>query len=64
MQIPDVRAEMVVCNAAPAVLLYAAEKLEGVFTIEIVDGKISNFYAMRNPEKLATVTTARKISRG
>ena len=64
MQIPDVRAEMVVCNAAPAVLLYAADRLEGVFTIEIVDGKISNFYAMRNPDKLATVTTARKISRG
>jgi RNA polymerase sigma-70 factor (ECF subfamily) len=62
-QLPDVRAEMVVCNAAPAVLLYSADRLEGVFTIEIVDGKISNFYAMRNPEKLATVTTARKISR-
>ena len=64
MQIPDVRAEMVVCNASPAVLLYAADQLEGVFTIEIVDGKITNFYAMRNPDKLATVTTARKISRG
>jgi RNA polymerase sigma-70 factor (ECF subfamily) len=64
MQIPDVRAEMVVCNGSPAVLLYAADQLEGVFTIEIVDGKISNFYAMRNPDKLATVTTARKISRG
>jgi RNA polymerase sigma-70 factor, ECF subfamily len=62
-RLPDVRAEMVVCNAAPAVLLYSADRLEGVFTIEIVDGKISNFYAMRNPEKLATVTTARKISR-
>ncbi|MDT5227786.1 MAG: polymerase sigma-70 factor, subfamily, partial [Mycobacterium sp.] len=62
-QLPDVRAEMVVCNAAPAALLYSADRLEGVFTIEIVDGKISNFYAMRNPEKLATVTTARKISR-
>jgi RNA polymerase sigma-70 factor (ECF subfamily) len=61
---PDVRAEMVVCNAAPAVLLYSGEKLEGVFTVEIVDGKISNFYAMRNPDKLVTVTTARKISRG
>jgi RNA polymerase sigma-70 factor (ECF subfamily) len=64
MQISDVRAEMVVCNASPAVLLYAADQLEGVFTIEIVDGKITNFYAMRNPDKLATVTTARKISRG
>ncbi len=44
-----------------------AEKLEAVVTVEIVeivDGKISNFYAMRNPDKLAAVTTAHKISRG
>jgi RNA polymerase sigma-70 factor (ECF subfamily) len=34
-----------------------------VFTVEIVDGKISNFYAMRNPDKLAAVATARTISR-
>jgi RNA polymerase sigma-70 factor, ECF subfamily len=64
LQLPDVRVEMVVCNSAPAVLLYARDELEGVFTVEIVDGKITNFYAMRNPDKLAAVTTARKISRG
>ena len=28
-----------------------------------IDGKISNFYAMRNPEKLAAVTVPRQISR-
>ncbi len=48
----------------PAVLLYAADQLEGVFTVEIIDGRITNFYAMRNPDKLATVRTARRISRG
>lgn len=64
MQIPDVRVQMVVCNAAPAVLLYRADHLEGVFTIEIVDGKITNFYAMRNPDKLAAMASAREISRG
>ena len=53
-----------ICNSAPAVLLYAGDRLEGVFTVEIVDGKITNFYAMRNPDKLAAVTTAREISRG
>ncbi|GBE64669.1 putative sigma factor [Mycobacterium sp. MFM001] len=63
MQIPDVRVEMVVCNAAPAVLLYRADRLEGVFTIEIVDGKIANFYAMRNPDKLVALATAREIRR-
>jgi RNA polymerase sigma-70 factor, ECF subfamily len=64
MQFPDVRVEMVICNAAPAMLLYQGDRLEGVFTVEIVDGKISNFYAMRNPDKLAAVSTARTISRG
>jgi RNA polymerase sigma-70 factor (ECF subfamily) len=64
MQLPDVRVETVICNAAPAVLIYQADRLEGVFTVEIVDGKISNFYAMRNPDKLAAVATARTISRG
>lgn len=64
MQIPDVRAEMVVCNAAPAVVLYRGDQLEGVFTVEIIDGKITNFYAMRNPDKLTMLTTPHEISRG
>ena len=34
-----------------------------VITIEITDGTITNFYAMRNPEKLAAVTVRREISR-
>lgn len=63
MQIPDVRVETVVCNAAPAVLLYRGDHLEGVFTVEIVHGKITNFYAMRNPDKLAALATAREIRR-
>jgi len=63
MQLPDVRVETVICNAAPAVLFYQGDRLEGVFTVEVVDGKISNFYAMRNPDKLVAVATARTISR-
>jgi RNA polymerase sigma-70 factor, ECF subfamily len=63
VQLPDVRVEAVVCNAAPALLFYQGDRLEGVFTVEIVDGKISNFYAMRNPDKLVAVATARTISR-
>ena len=39
------------------------DKLEGVVSVEIVDGKITNFYAMRNPEKLAGVTVSRAIGR-
>jgi RNA polymerase sigma-70 factor (ECF subfamily) len=64
MQLPDARVELVTCNAAPAIAIYVADYLEGVFTVEIVDGKITNFYAMRNPDKLVTAATVRKISRG
>ena len=58
------RVEMATCNSAPAVLFYLGEQLEGVITLEIVDDKITNFYVMRNPDKLAALATARDISRG
>lgn len=56
--------ELVNCNNAPAVLLYLRGNLEGVITVEIVGDKITNFYVMRNPDKLAALATARDISRG
>ena len=52
------------CNSAPAVLFYLDGHLEGVITVEIADDKITNFYVMRNPDKLAALATARDISRG
>ena len=58
------RVDLVTCNSAPAVLLYLGDLLEGVITVEIVDGKITNFYVMRNPQKLAALATARDITRG
>jgi RNA polymerase sigma-70 factor (ECF subfamily) len=61
---PELRVEMVTCNSAPAVLLYLGAQLEGVITLEIIEDKITNFYAMRNPDKLAALATARDISRG
>lgn len=57
------RVEPAIYNSAPALVLYLADNLEGVISIEVVDGKITNFYAMRNPEKLATVTVPRRIGR-
>jgi RNA polymerase sigma-70 factor, ECF subfamily len=60
---PELRVEMVTCNSAPAVLLYLGEQLEGVITLEIDEDKITNFYVMRNPDKLAALATARDISR-
>jgi RNA polymerase sigma-70 factor, ECF subfamily len=62
-KLPDVRMEMVTCNSAPAIVVYSGDHLEGVFTIELVDGKITHFYAMRNPDKLAAIAVRRAISR-
>jgi RNA polymerase sigma-70 factor, ECF subfamily len=60
---PDLHVDLVTCNSAPAVLLYLGEQLEGVITLEITDDKITNFYVMRNPEKLTTLAVTREISR-
>ncbi|WNG80979.1 RNA polymerase sigma-70 factor [Mycobacterium sp. ITM-2016-00316] len=57
------RVELATYNNAPALKLYLGDSFEGVITIEITEGRISHFYAMRNPEKLTTATIPRAISR-
>ena len=57
------RIEPAFYNGAPALVLYLRDNLEGIISVELTDGKISHFYAMRNPEKLGGVTIAREISR-
>lgn len=60
----DIRFEMAVYNSAPAMVVYSdGDHLEGVFVFEIIDGQITNLYAMRNPDKLAGITIPRTISR-
>lgn len=60
---PDLRIELVNCNNTPAMAVYGGDHLEGVYLIEVVDDTITNFYAFRNPDKLATVAIPRRISR-
>jgi RNA polymerase sigma-70 factor (ECF subfamily) len=57
------RVEPAFYNGAPALVLYLGDNLEGVISVELTDGKISHFYAMRNPEKLGGVKVARELSR-
>jgi RNA polymerase sigma-70 factor (ECF subfamily) len=57
------RVEPAMYNNAPALKLYLGDSFEGVITVEITDGRISHFYAMRNPDKLAGVDIPREISR-
>jgi ketosteroid isomerase-like protein len=60
---PGVWFNTVNCNNAPAVVVHRGDVLEGVFLLEIVHDKITNFYAMRNPDKLAGFAVPRTISR-
>jgi RNA polymerase sigma-70 factor (ECF subfamily) len=62
-RIADFRMETVICNSSPALIFYSGDHLEAVFLIEIIDGKITNFYAVRNPDKLAAIAVPRTISR-
>ena len=57
------RVEPAFYNGSPALNLYLGDHLEGVISVELTDGKITHFYAMRNPEKLATVQVARELAR-
>lgn len=60
---PDMHVEMVNCNNTPALAAYRGDRLEGVFLIEVTDGEITNFYAIRNPDKLLALGAPRQISR-
>jgi len=57
------RIEPAFYNGAPALVLYLGDSMEGIISVELTDGKISHFYAMRNPEKLGGINVAREISR-
>jgi RNA polymerase sigma-70 factor (ECF subfamily) len=60
---PGNRLEVTTYNGAPAMIVFSDEQPDSVFTIEVAEGRITNFYVIRNPEKLASVTVARRISR-
>ncbi|NUR90922.1 MAG: RNA polymerase sigma factor SigJ [Nonomuraea sp.] len=60
---PDSRIEMVNCNNAPAMAAYDGDRLVGVCLLEVGDGKITNFYVIRNPDKLLALTAPRQITR-
>ncbi|MET9951151.1 RNA polymerase sigma factor SigJ [Streptomyces sp. NPDC006339] len=62
-RLPDLRIERANCNSTPALVVHGGDRVQGVFLIEIADHRITHFYAIRNPDKLVTVTVPRRISR-
>jgi RNA polymerase sigma-70 factor (ECF subfamily) len=62
-RVPGLTFERISCNGEPAVMIRSDAGMEGVFTVEVIDGKSTHFYAMRNPDKLTGVDVPRVISR-
>ncbi|MGX5187161.1 RNA polymerase sigma factor SigJ [Streptomyces avermitilis] len=62
-RLTDPRIKVVNCNNTPAMVIYSGDHPEGVFLVEITDGKITSIYAVRNPDKLVAVAVPRRISR-
>lgn len=60
---PEYRVEAAIYNSSPALIVYLDDRPDTVVTVELVDGVITNLYAVRNPEKLTGVTVRREISR-
>jgi RNA polymerase sigma-70 factor (ECF subfamily) len=50
--IADARVEHAMINGSPGLLLFSGDRLDSVFTIEVVDGRIATFRIVRNPLKL------------
>ncbi len=63
-RLPDIRYETASYNNTPAVVVYSGDELKGLFLVEVVDGRITTFYAMANPDKLTGVRVPRTIRRG
>jgi RNA polymerase sigma-70 factor (TIGR02957 family) len=59
---PNVDARWVVANGNVSVLLYADGELDSVGTVYAVDGKITEIYLVRNPDKLTGIGVPRVIS--
>ena len=59
----EYRMEPAIYNSSPAMIVYRDDQPDSVFTIEVIDGRITNFYAIRNPAKLGSATVRREISR-
>ncbi|MBO0813231.1 MAG: RNA polymerase sigma-70 factor [Microlunatus sp.] len=63
VEIPGVGLEIRNYNNTPGIVVHSADRLEGVFLLEVDAGVITNFYVVRNPEKLTAAVVPRTIGR-
>ncbi|MFC0647003.1 RNA polymerase sigma-70 factor [Cellulomonas phragmiteti] len=52
-----------VVNGAPGVVLRDGDRMEGVFSFAVQDGRVVGLYAVRNPDKLGSAEQERRVGR-
>ena len=57
-------AEWGMANGAPALLMYIDGELDALASITVTDGKVSEIYIVRNPDKLQAIETPVRVTRG
>ncbi len=60
----DATAEWGTANGGPAVFLYQGGLLDAVGSVAVADGKVTEIYIVRNPDKLNSGTAPFQVSRG
>ncbi|GAA3696129.1 RNA polymerase sigma factor SigJ [Gordonia hankookensis] len=60
----DAHVTLTTVNAAPGAIFTIAGTVDSVASFDVADGRITAFYAIRNPEKLGAVDEIRRLDRG
>jgi RNA polymerase sigma-70 factor, ECF subfamily len=60
----SITVELSVANGSPALVVRLDGELDGVMTARVEDGRITGLYYVRNPEKLAHVSSEIPLTRG
>ncbi|MEV0173829.1 RNA polymerase sigma-70 factor [Streptomyces sp. NPDC050803] len=53
--VPDVSFRFRELNGGPALLVMAGDKLDSVFQLDVLDGRVQSIYVIRNPDKLRSL---------
>lgn len=62
-RVPGLRLESATYNHTPAIAIYDGDRQEAACLLESADGRITNLYIIRNPDKLAPLAVPRAITR-
>jgi RNA polymerase sigma-70 factor, ECF subfamily len=61
--VPAMRVEFSTLNGMPALLVYSGDSIDLAAMVDVRDGRVTGVYLVRNPDKLAKLTSSASLSR-